>query len=159
MAARSPFNPTEITPNDARPLEGYEHQGSLYQPARIDFRQPIIITNIQKKQVKDLDFSNSLKHDMLITGISADIVADDGKQIQEDTNSYRFSYVQTIIQTLDKNNGRVLKTMTIFLSSYPNYLNELTLSPTFLYKVSCNMDVNSITLLGKPLIQEQPVYF
>ena len=154
-----PFKPANITRDDSRPLKGIEHADTLYFPNRLEQRLPIVIVGLIQGNPRELNFQNKIACDLLVKGISADIKDDDGNELQPGTNTYRFSYVQFIIQTLDRDTRAVLRTINIYLSSYPNYLNELTLSPQYDYLVRTSKDVNSVTLLCEPLIQSDPVIF
>lgn len=159
MAANQPYLPKPIQQGDTRGWNGYEHNGLMHQGRRIETRQPLTIAKLEQGKVYELNFANKLKHNLLITGISADIEGDDGNLLQEGTNNFNFSYVQCIIQTLEKETKRVLRTINIYISSYPNYLNELLLSPDNLYRIRVNQTVNDITALAIPVILEQPVVF
>ncbi|MGD1918776.1 MAG: hypothetical protein ACFCAD_07720 [Pleurocapsa sp.] len=102
MSANQPYIPKPIQPNDPRGWSGHEHNGLIHQPRRIETRQPLIIAGLEKNKVYELNFANKLKHSLLITGISADIASDDGNQIQDGNGNYSYTYVQCIIQTLEK---------------------------------------------------------
>lgn len=138
---------------------GYKQGRVIYRAEPFKLRQPIIIANLKKNEVKTLDLSTQLQHDLLITGISADITSDDGKILQERSKDYDFTWVQTIIQTIDKTTNQVIREIVLFISSYPPYVNELTLSPHYFYKVQVNHDVNNITLVGEPFYQSTPIVF
>lgn len=131
---------------------GIEQAGLVYRFAPIERRDTITIAGLTKNDPKEIDLSTQLQHEMLVTGISADIIGDDSHEIQEGrTKDYNFYYVQTILQLLDRNNRNVLRTLTLFLSGYSPYIGELILSPKPIYKVKTNLDVRSISITGKPV--------
>ncbi len=138
---------------------GVEQAGLVYRVSPVERRDLIVISSLKKADVKEIDLSTRLDHDFLITGISADIVNDDSHVLQDGTNNYKFSYVQTIIQILDKNSQEVKRTISLFLSGYTSYLSELILSPKVLYRVRTNLDVNSITITGKPVYVNNPLVY
>lgn len=131
---------------------GIEQAGLVYRFSPVEQRDLITIGSLGKNEAKEIDLSTQLEHDILVTGISADIVGDDSHEIQDGkTNDYRYYYVQTILQLLDRNNRNVLRTLTLFLSGYSPYIGELILSPKPIYKVRTNLDVRSISITGKPV--------
>ncbi len=156
--AQLPFLPANIDKQDPRPIKGIKHDDALFAPKRIEFRQPILIQAIPANTALDINFENKLGFDCLIRGITADIEGDDGNLIQDGTsNNYRFSYVQVIIQTLDKDTKYVLRTINIYISSYPAYVNELLLSPQYLYRIRLNQAVRSLAFTCEPVVQANPI--
>ena len=131
---------------------GIEQAGLVYRFAPVERRDLITIGSLKKNQSRDIDLSTQLEHDILVTGISADIVGDDSHTIQDGkTNNYRYHYVQTILQLVDRNNQNVLRTLALFLSGYSPNIGELILSPRPIYKVKTNLDVRSISITGRPV--------
>ncbi len=130
---------------------GVEQAGLVYRISPVERRDTIVITQLQKNQVKEIDLSTKLEHPILVTGISADIVNDDSHILQDGKKDFNYNYVQTIIQLLDRNNRNVLRTLTLFLSGYSPYVGELILSPKILYNLKTNQDVRSINITGKPV--------
>lgn len=131
---------------------GIEQAGLVYRFSPVERRDLITIGSLTKNQPKDIDLSTQLQHEILVTGISADIVDDDSQIIQEGKKrDYDLSYVQTILQLLDRNNSNVLRTLALFLSGYSPYIGELILSPRPIYRVKTNLDVRSISITGKPV--------
>ncbi len=131
---------------------GIEQAGLVYRFAPVERRDLITIGSLKKNQAREIDLSTQLQHDILVTGISADIVDDDSHTIQDGkTNNYRYFYVQKILQLLDRNNRNVLRTLALFLSGYSPYIGELILSPKPIYKVKTNLDVRSISITGRPV--------
>lgn len=146
--------------NGQHTFAGVEQAGLVYRVSPVERRDTIVITNLTKSTPKEIDLSTQLEHSILVTGISADIVDDDSHTLQEDKkNNYRFHYVQTIIQLLDKNNRKVLRNLTLFLSGYSPYVGELILSPKVLYLVKTNLDVRSLTITGKPVYTNTPLVY
>ena len=130
---------------------GIEQAGLVYRFSPVERRDIITIGSLAKNEPKEIDLSTQLQHDILVTGISADIVGGDSHEIQEGKRDYKLSYVQTILQLLDRNNRNVLRTLTLFLSGYSPYIGELILSPNPIYKVKTNLDVRSISITGQPV--------
>ena len=130
---------------------GVEQAGLVYRISPVERRDTIVITQLQKNQVKEIDLSTKLEHPILVTGISADIVNDDSHILQDGKKDFNYNYVQTIIQLLDRNNRNVLRTLTLFLAGYSPYVGELILSPKILYNLKTNQDVRSINITGKPV--------
>ncbi len=130
---------------------GIEQAGLVYRFSPVERRDIITIGSLAKNEPKEIDLSTQLQHDILVSGISADIVGDDSHEIQEGKRDYNISYVQTILQLLDRNNRNVLRTLTLFLSGYSPYIGELILSPKPIYKVKTNLDVRSISITGQPV--------
>ncbi len=95
---------------------GIEQAGLVYRFAPVERRDLITIGSLKKNQAKEIDLSTQLQHEILVTGISADIVNDDSHVLQDKKNNYDFAYVQTILQLLDRNNRNVLRTLALFLS-------------------------------------------
>lgn len=139
---------------------GVEQAGLVYRLSPVERRDVIVIGNLPKNTIKTVDLSTQLEHDILITGISADIVNDDSKTIQEGkTNNYSFYYVQTILQVLDRNTQNVIRTTALFLSGYTPNVGEFILTPKYLYAVKTNLDVATITITGKPVYVSTPIVF
>ncbi len=130
---------------------GIEQAGLVYRFSPVERRDIITIGSLAKNEPKEIDLSTQLQHEILVTGISAYIVGDDSHEIQEGKRDYNISYVQTILQLLDRNNRNVLRTLTLFLSGYSPYIGELILSPKPIYKVKTNLDVRSISITGQPV--------
>ncbi len=130
---------------------GIEQAGLVYRFAPVERRDLITIGSLKKNQAKEIDLSTQLQHEILVTGISADIVNDDSHVLQDKKNNYDFAYVQTILQLLDRNNRNVLRTLALFLSGYSPYIGELILSPKPIYRVKTNLDVRSISITGRPV--------
>lgn len=149
-----PFQSGNIT------FAGVKQAGLVYRVSPVERRDMIVITGLGKNDPKELDLSTKLEHPILVTGISADIIGDDSHALQEGRNNYNYSYVQTIIQLLDRNNHEnVLRTLTLFLSGYSPNVGELILSPKALYLVKTNLDVRSITITGKPVYLNTPLVY
>lgn len=152
---------------DLRPFQngqftfaGVEQAGLVYRVSPVERRDIITITNLPKNTTKTIDLSTQLEHAILVTGLSADIIDDDSHILQDGKNNYNYSYVQTIIQLLNKNNQEnVIRTLTLFISGYSPYTGELILSPKLLYKVKTNLDVRSITITGKPVYLNTPLVY
>lgn len=155
--ANLPFEPANISRQDDRPVKGVRHDDSLFAAKRIEFRQPIVIQDLQKDQVLDVNFDNKLGFDCLVRGMTADILDDDGNIIQSGSERHRFSYVQVIIQTLDKDTKYVIRTINLYISSYPSLVNELSLSPNYLYRIKANRTIKSLAFSCEPLIQSNPI--
>ena len=130
---------------------GIEQAGLVYRFSPIERRDIITISSLTKNQPKEIDLSTQLQHDILVTGISADIVDDDSHLIQEGKRDYKITYVQTILQLLDRNSRNVLRTISLFLSGYTPSDGELILSPKPIYQVKTNLAVRSISITGKPV--------
>lgn len=157
---RLPFVEANVTRQDIRPRKALIHGDSLYTLQDFQVRIPITVVGLKKNIPVELNFENKLSFDCLARGLTADIANDDGNALQDvENNNYRFSYVQTIVQTLDKDTKQVIRTINIYISSYPNYLNEMILSPDYLYGIRVNQDVNSIVFSCEPLKQENPIIF
>lgn len=139
---------------------GVQQAGLVYRLSPVERRDIIVIANLPKNTVKTIDLSTQLEHDILISGISADIVDDDSKVIQDGkTDRYSYYYVQTILQVLDRNTQNVIRTTVLFLSGYTPNVGELILSPKYLYAVKTNLDVLTITITGKPVYASTPIVF
>ena len=130
---------------------GIEQAGLVYRFSPVERRDIITIGSLTKNEPKEIDLSTQLQHDILVTGISADIVDDDSHLIQEGKRDYKITYVQTILQLLDRNNRNVLRTISLFLSGYTPSDGELILSPKPIYQVKTNLAVRSISITGKPV--------
>ena len=130
---------------------GIEQAGLVYRFSPVERRDIITIGSLTKNEPKEIDLSTQLQHDILVTGISADIVDDDSHLIQEGKRDYKITYVQTILQLLDRNNRNVLRTISLFLSGYTPSDGELILSPKPIYQVKTNLNVRSISITGKPV--------
>ncbi|MDJ0576581.1 MAG: hypothetical protein QNJ65_15610 [Xenococcaceae cyanobacterium MO_234.B1] len=130
---------------------GIEQAGLVYRFSPVERRDIITIGSLTKNEPKEIDLSTQLQHDILVTGISADIVDDDSHLIQEGRSNYKITYVQTILQLLDRNNRNVLRTISLFLSGYTPSDGELILSPKPIYQVKTNLAVRSISITGKPV--------
>lgn len=155
--ASLPFEPANISSQDQRPVKGVKHDDSLFASKRIEFRQPIIIQNLEANTALDINFANKLGFDCLVRGMSADILDDDGNQIQSGTERHRFSYVQIIIQTLDKDTNYVLRTVNLYITSYPGLVNEMVLSPNYIYRIKANQTIKTLAFSCEPLIQGNPI--
>ncbi len=130
---------------------GIEQAGLVYRFSPVERRDIITIGSLTKNEPKEIDLSTQLQHDILVTGISADIVDDDSHLIQEGKRDYKITYVQTILQLLDRNNRNVLRTISLFLSGYTPSDGELILSPKPIYQLKTNLAVRSISITGKPV--------
>ena len=130
---------------------GIEQAGLVYRFSPVERRDIITISSLTKNEPKEIDLSTQLQHDILVTGISADIVDDDSHLIQEGRSNYKITYVQTILQLLDRNNRNVLRTISLFLSGYTPSDGELILSPKPIYQLKTNLAVRSISITGKPV--------
>ena len=130
---------------------GIEQAGLVYRFSPVERRDIITIGSLTKNEPKEIDLSTQLQHDILVTGISADIVDDDSHLIQEGRSNYKITYVQTILQLLDRNNRNVLRTISLFLSGYTPSDGELILSPKPIYQLKTNLAVRSISITGKPV--------
>ena len=130
---------------------GIEQAGLVYRFSPVERRDIITIGSLTKNEPKEIDLSTQLQHDILVTAISADIVDDDSHLIQEGKSNYKITYVQTILQLLDRNNRNVLRTISLFLSGYTPSDGELILSPKPIYQVKTNLAVRSISITGKPV--------
>ncbi len=130
---------------------GIEQAGLVYRFSPVEGRDIITISSLTKNEPKEIDLSTQLQHDILVTGISADIVDDDSHLIQEGKRDYKITYVQTILQLLDRNSRNVLRTISLFLSAYTPSDGELILSPKPIYQVKTNLAVRSISITGKPV--------
>lgn len=152
-----PFEPANISRQDDRPVKGVKHDDALFASKRIEFRQPIIVQSLEANAALDVNFANKLGFDCLVRGISADILDDDGNQLQSGAERHRFTYVQIIIQTLDKDTKYVLRTINLYISSYPAFVNEMSLSPNYLYRIKANRTIKSLAFSCEPLIQGSPI--
>ena len=62
---------------------GIEQAGLVYRFSPVERRDIITIGSLKKNEPKEIDLSTQLQHDILVTGISADIVGDDSHEIQK----------------------------------------------------------------------------
>lgn len=142
-----------IQPNDPRGWSGYEVSGSIRQPQRMEERDSLTIAGLAANKVYEIDMVNYLGHDLLVTGLSADIVDDDAKQLQEGNQRPRYTTVQMIIQLINRSNKQVKREIVLFVYSYGgNYSNSLILAADGLYRIKVNQNVNDISILGKPVV-------
>ncbi|MEL7521720.1 MAG: hypothetical protein AAGJ80_08910, partial [Cyanobacteria bacterium J06553_1] len=142
-----------IQPSDMRGFAGYDINGEIHQPQRIDERDSLTIAGLAANKVYEIDMINYLGHDLLITGLSADIVNDDAKTLQQGNQRPNYTTVQMIIQLLERSNHQVKREIVIFISSYGGSIqNDLVLSADGLYRIKVNQKVNDITILGKPVV-------
>ncbi|MEO1692185.1 MAG: hypothetical protein AAFR63_11750 [Cyanobacteria bacterium J06631_6] len=146
-----------IQPNDPRGFAGYDINGEIYQPQRIAERDSLTIAGLAANKVYEIDMTNYLGHDLLVTGLSSDIVGDDAKTLQQGNQRPSYTTVQMIIQLLDRSNHQVRREIVIFISSYGGSIqNDLVLSADGLYRIKVNQNVNDITILGKPVVVSEP---
>ncbi|MEM6612297.1 MAG: hypothetical protein AAF652_08590 [Cyanobacteria bacterium P01_C01_bin.72] len=146
-----------IQPNDPRGFAGYDINGLIRQPQRMAERDSLTIAGLAPNKVYEIDMINYLGHDLLITGLSADIVSDDAKTLQQGNQRPNYTTVQVIIQLLERSNHQVKREIVVFISSYDGSIqNDLILSADGLYRIKVNQAVNDITILGKPVVVGEP---
>lgn len=146
-----------ILTNDQRAWVGFEVNGQMLQAQRLAVRDSLTIVGLVAGKVYELDMTNHLGHNLLVTGLTADITEDDGKALQpSNSTNYRYATVQLIIQLLDRTNKAVKREIVLFISSYSNLQNELVLSATGLYRIKVNQTVNDISILGVPVVVSNP---
>lgn len=149
-----PFQSGSIT------FAGVKQAGLVYRVSPIERREVITIGSLTANTVKEIDLSTQLEHDFLVTGISADIVNDDSQVLQTDRrNNYDITYVQILLQILDRNSGNVMRTLAIFASGNTPLETELIMSPKVIYRVRTNLDVKSITIAGKAVYVNTPLVY
>lgn len=149
-----PFQSGTIT------FAGVKQAGLVYRVSPIERRELITIGSLAADTVKEIDLSTQLEHDFLITGISADIVGDDSQLLQTDRrNNYDITYVQILLQILDRNSGNVMRTLALFASGNTPIETELIMSPKVIYRVRTNLDVKSITVAGKAVYVNTPLVY
>ena len=138
----------------------YKLNNLLYRASPIKYRQDLVITGLIKGKPVLIDLAQDLKHDLLVTGVNADLTEDDGKKLQSDRKgNYSFSYAQVIVTIIDRITKKRIRTIVYFISSYPQYRNEIILSPDYLYEFVCNQEINSITFTGEPVYRPTPIIF
>lgn len=146
-----------IQPNDTRGFAGYDIDGQIRQPQRMAERDSLTLVGLEENQVYEVDMVNHLGHNLLITGLTADIVDDDAKVLQPGNEQPNYTTVQLIIQLLDRSNKTVKREIVVFISSYgSNMTNELVLSATGLYRIKVNQTVKDISILGIPVVISEP---
>lgn len=146
-----------IQPNDTRGFAGYEIDGLIRQPQRMAERDLLVLVGLEKNKVYEIDMVNHLGHNLLVTGLTADIVGDDAKVLQEGNQRPNYTTVQLIIQLLDRSNKTVKREIAVFISSYgSNMSNELVLSASGLYRIKVNQTVKDISILGVPVVISTP---
>lgn len=146
-----------IQPGDSRGFAGYEIDGLMYQPQRLAERDSLTLVGLEENKVYEVDMVNYLGHNLLITGLTADIVGDDAKMLQPGNERPHYTTVQLIIQLLDRSNKTVKREIVVFISSYgSNMTNELVLSATGLYRIKVNQTVKDISILGVPVVVSTP---
>lgn len=149
-----PFQSGNIT------FAGIKQAGLVYRISPVERRIALIIGETARNAKITIDLSTQLEHDFLVTGISADIKNDDSQNLQFDRrNNYDINYVQVILEHLDRNTQKVLKTQGLFLSGSTPIPGEIILSPKLLYRFTTNLDVRSITITGKPVYLNTPLVF
>lgn len=149
-----PFQSGAIT------FAGVKQAGLVYRVSPIERRAVIAIGNLNVDSPREIDLSTQLEHDLLVTGISADILSDDAQILQLDRkNNYNITYVQIVLETLNRNTKNVSKTTGLFLSGSTPLSTELILSPKAIYRFRSNLDVRSITITGKPVYNDNPLFF
>jgi len=138
----------------------FDIEGVIFRAEPIKQRQDITILGLPKNQAILVDLIQNLPYNLLVTGVSADLAQDDGKELQLDRrNNYLFSYAQIIVRVVDRITKKPVKTIVYFISSYPRYQNEIILSPDYLYEFLCNQDINSITFTGEPVHRLDSIVF
>ncbi len=149
-----PFQSGSIT------FAGIKQAGLVYRISPIQRRTIIAIGAMGQDDPKEIDLSTQLEHDLLITGVSADILNDDSQILQMDRRgNYDITYAQIILEILDRNTKKVVRTLALFVSGNTPLSTELILSPKSLYRVRANMVVRSITITGKPVYAANPLFF
>lgn len=150
-----PFQSGSIT------FAGVKQAGLVYRVSPIERRESIVIAGvIPANTPKIVDLSSQLEHDLLITGISADIVDDDSQRLQMDRRgNYSITYVQVILEVLDRNSRNVLRTLSLFLSGNTDLSTELIMSPKVIYRLRSNLAIRSITIAGKAVYLNTPLVF
>lgn len=150
-----PFQSGNIT------FAGVKQAGLVYRVSPIERRESIIIAGlIPVDTSKIVDLVSQLEHDLLVTGISADIVNDDSQVLQLDRrDDYNITYVQIILEVLDRNSKAVLRTLSLFLSGNTPLSTELIISPKVIYRLRSNLAIRSITITGKSVYSNTPLVF
>lgn len=146
-----------IQPNDTRGFAAYEIDGLIRQPQSMAERDLLVLTGLAANTVYEIDMINHLGHDVLVTGLTADIVDDDAKVLQPGNQRPNYSTIQLIIQLLDRSNKTVKREIVVFISGYgSNISNELVLAADGLYRFKLNQTVKDISILGVPVIVGSP---
>ena len=142
-----------IQPNDPRGWAGYDVNGEIRQAQRMAERDSLTIAGLKANKVYEIDMVNYLGHDLLITGLSADIKDDDAKVLKPGNQPPSYTYVQMLVQLIDRSNKTVKREIALFINSYGGSIgNDLILSREGLYRLKVNTDVNDISILGIPVI-------
>ena len=116
-------------------------------------RDSLTIAGLAANKVYEIDMKNHLGHDLLITGLSTDIVGDDAKTLQPGNKQPTYTTVQMIVQLIDRSNGNVKREIVLWISSYGGSINnDLVLSKDGLYRIKVNQNVNDISILGIPVV-------
>lgn len=146
-----------IQPNDIRGFAGYDIDGLIRQPQRMAERDSLTLVGLEKNKIYELDMTNYLGHNLLITGLNADILDDDAKVLQPGNQNPNYTSVQLFIQLLDRSNKTVKREIVVFVSSYgSNVSNELILAADGLYRIKVNQTVRDISILGLPVVVSNP---
>lgn len=146
-----------IQPNDTRGFAGYDIDGLIRQPQRMAERDSLTLVGLEKNKVYEIDMVNHLGHNLLVTGLTSDILGDDAKLLQPGNQRPNYTTVQLIIQLLDRSNKTVKREIVVFISSYgSNMSNELVLSADGLYRIKVNETVRDISILGIPVVISEP---
>ena len=142
-----------IQPNDTRGFAGYEVDGEIRQSQRMAERDSLTIAGLAADTVYQLDMREHLGHDLLVTGLTADIAGDDAKVLQSGNQRPNYTSVQIIIQLLDRTNYFVKREIVLFISSYSsNIQNDLILGKDGLYRIKVNQACNDISIIGVPVV-------
>lgn len=147
--------------NTSITFAGIKQAGLVYRTSPVEKRESIIIAGlIPVDNPQLIDLSSQLEHDLLVTGISADIINDDSQRLQLDrTNNYSITYAQIILEVLDRNSQIVLRTLSLFLSANTPLSTELIISPKAIYRLRSNLAIRSITIVGKVVYLNTPLVF
>lgn len=138
----------------------YELDTLTYRAENIKQRQQIMIPGIPKSKVVRVDLLGELDFPLLVTGIDADVVSDDEKELSEKNSQNNSTPPFCLwVSVINRKTDKIVKKLQFFITSYPNYTNEIILDPLFIYEIKSSQAINLITFTGEPVHLRENIVF
>lgn len=138
----------------------YEMAGMIYRAEPIKQRQQLIIPNLGLDKVTTIDLEGELNYDLLITGVDMDVRDDDNQEFKSGQQQDEFPSASVLkVGIINRKTNKVVKKLAFQITAYPNFTNELIISPEFIYQLKPNRYINTITFTGEPVYLKAPIVF
>lgn len=138
----------------------YEIDTLIYRAEPIKQRQQIMIPKLFKGAVTRVDLLGELKFNLLVTGIDADVENDDDKELSSQNSQNNTTAPFHIwVSVINRKTNDVVKKLTFFITSYPDYTNEIILDPNFIYDIKPSVNINLLTFTGEPVHLRENLVF